>query len=81
MTDLRADAAHREQLEKDVREELSEKLQHAEALLGRARTEVKERDARARACEDHLQITLAEVQALIQQRDCVKMNLRQFTGN
>uniref|UniRef100_A0A673M5A6 Retrotransposon gag domain-containing protein n=1 Tax=Sinocyclocheilus rhinocerous TaxID=307959 RepID=A0A673M5A6_9TELE len=75
LTDLRVDTTRREQWEKDTREELSEKLQRAEALLMRAETELKERDARARACEGHLQSSRAEVSALAQQRDYLKDEL------
>ncbi len=69
LTDLCVDTACREQQEKDAREELSEKLQQAEALLMRAETELKEREARAKACDGHLQSAWAEVSALAQQRD------------
>ncbi|XP_051512780.1 uncharacterized protein LOC127417109 [Myxocyprinus asiaticus] len=72
LTDLCVDTARREQQEKDTREELSKKLQQAEALLRRAETELKEREARAKACEGHLQSAQAEVSALAQQRDYLK---------
>uniref|UniRef100_A0A673KEY2 Retrotransposon gag domain-containing protein n=1 Tax=Sinocyclocheilus rhinocerous TaxID=307959 RepID=A0A673KEY2_9TELE len=75
LTDLRVDTACREQWKKDTREELSEKLQQAEALLMRAETELKERDARAKACEGHLQSSRAEISALAQQRDDLKDEL------
>ncbi|XP_051574270.1 uncharacterized protein LOC127452689 [Myxocyprinus asiaticus] len=75
LTDLRVDTARREQQEKDTREELSKKLQQAEALLRRAETELKEREARAKACEGHLQSARAEVSALAQQRDYLKEEL------
>ncbi|XP_051574280.1 uncharacterized protein LOC127452710 [Myxocyprinus asiaticus] len=64
-----------EEQEKDTREELSKKLQQAEALLRRAETELKEREARAKACEGHLQSARAEVSALAQQRDYLKEEL------
>ncbi len=72
MADLRVDTARREQREKDTREELSEKLQQAEALLMRAETELKEREARTKACEGHLQSSRAEISALAQQKDYLK---------
>ncbi len=72
---LHVDTARREQKEKDAREELSEKLQQAEALLMRAETEIKEREARAEACEGHLQSARAEASALAQQRDYLKEEL------
>ncbi|XP_051563271.1 uncharacterized protein LOC127446405 [Myxocyprinus asiaticus] len=64
-----------EEQEKDTREELSKKLQQAEALLRRAETELKEREARAKAREGHLQSARAEVSALAQQRDYLKEEL------
>ncbi|XP_053367572.1 centrosome-associated protein CEP250-like [Clarias gariepinus] len=75
LTDLRADTAHREKQEKDAREKLSEKLEQAEALLMRAETELKEREARARAYEGHLRSTRTEVCTLAQQRDYLKEEL------
>lgn len=75
LTDLRVDTARREQEEKDAREELSEQLHQAETLLMRAETELKERDARAKACEGHLQSARAGITALSQQRDFLKEEL------
>uniref|UniRef100_A0A671KEX2 Uncharacterized protein n=1 Tax=Sinocyclocheilus anshuiensis TaxID=1608454 RepID=A0A671KEX2_9TELE len=75
LTDLRVNTARREQWEKDTREELSEKLQQAEALLMRAETELKEIDARAKACEGHQQSSRTEISALAQQRDYLKEEL------
>ena len=51
LTDLRADTARREQQEKDTQEE----LQQAKALLIRSETELKDRIAKAKAYERHLQ--------------------------
>ncbi|XP_028847214.1 uncharacterized protein LOC114796870 [Denticeps clupeoides] len=75
LTDLRADTAHREEQEKDAREELRENLNEAKTLLMRAENELKEREARARACEGHLQTVRAEVSTLSQQRDYLKDEL------
>ncbi|XP_052404248.1 uncharacterized protein LOC127950896 [Carassius gibelio] len=75
LTDLGVDKACREQNEKGTIEELSEKLQQTEALLRRAETELKERDARVKACEGHLQSSRAEARALAQQRDDLKDEL------
>uniref|UniRef100_A0AAY4B215 Retrotransposon gag domain-containing protein n=1 Tax=Denticeps clupeoides TaxID=299321 RepID=A0AAY4B215_9TELE len=75
LTDLRVDTAHREEQEKDAREELSENLNEAKTLLMRAVTELKEREAWARACEGHLQTARAEVSTLSQQRNYLKDEL------
>ncbi|KAL1254329.1 hypothetical protein QQF64_016558 [Cirrhinus molitorella] len=75
LNNLRVDAARREQREKDAREELSEQLQHTESLLRKAETELKERKAKVKACEGHLQSARAGITALSQQRDFLKEEL------
>lgn len=72
LADLRTDTEHREQLEKETRKELAEELQHAEALLVKAEAELKERTAKVKACEGHLQTARAEARDLAQQRDHLK---------
>lgn len=56
-------------MEKESREEIIGKLQLGEALLAREETELKERHAKARACENHLKQAWEEVIALKPQRD------------
>ena len=62
LSDLHLDTDQREQSEKETREELDKKLRRGEALLERAKTELKEKDTRAKACEKHLQAARAEIQ-------------------
>ncbi|CAM4530039.1 unnamed protein product [Leuciscus chuanchicus] len=69
LQDLRLDTDQREQLERETRKELNEKLQQSDALLRRAETELKETDAKARACEKHLQKARAKIGELTLQRD------------
>ncbi|KAK9980986.1 hypothetical protein ABG768_000560 [Culter alburnus] len=75
LEELHLETGHREQMEKQSREELTGKLQHGEALLARAEIELKERDAKARACENHLRQARSEITALRQQRDHLKDEL------
>ncbi|XDV17610.1 hypothetical protein PO909_023444 [Leuciscus waleckii] len=69
LQDLRLNTDQREQLERETRKELNEKLQQSDALLRRAETELKETDAKARACEKHLQKARAKIGELTLQRD------------
>ncbi|KAF7699138.1 hypothetical protein HF521_003880 [Silurus meridionalis] len=71
LIDLRVDTARREQQEKDT----SEELQQAKALLIRAETELKDRVARAKAYEGHLQSAREEINALYQERTHLKDKL------
>ncbi|KAF7699873.1 hypothetical protein HF521_002831 [Silurus meridionalis] len=71
LSDLRVDTARREQQEKDT----SEELQQAKALLIRAETELKERVAKAKAYEGHLQSAREEINALYQERTHLKDKL------
>ncbi len=71
--DLHVNTEHQQLLEQEAMEELSGKLQQAEALLVRAETELKERDAKA--CEGHLQTARGEIQTLTHQRDYLKDEL------
>lgn len=71
--DLRVNTEHQQLLEQEAMEELSGKLQQAEALLVRAETELKKRDAKA--CEGHLQTARGEIQTLTHQRDYLKDEL------
>ncbi|KAK9972488.1 hypothetical protein ABG768_025792, partial [Culter alburnus] len=75
LEELHLETGRREQMEKQSREELTGKLQHGEALLARAEIELKERDAKARACENHLRQARSEITALRQQRDHLKDEL------
>ncbi|XP_058250038.1 uncharacterized protein LOC131355645 [Hemibagrus wyckioides] len=72
LAELQVNTAQREQQEKDIREELSEKLQQAKGLLKRAEAELRERDTKAMAYKGHLQSARAEVHALSKQRDYLK---------
>ncbi|ROK16071.1 hypothetical protein DPX16_22689 [Anabarilius grahami] len=72
LEELHLETGRRERMEKQSREELTGKLQHGEALLARAEIELKERDAKARACENHLKQAQSEITALRQQRDYLK---------
>ncbi|ROJ36306.1 Gypsy retrotransposon integrase-like protein 1 [Anabarilius grahami] len=72
LEELHLETGRRERMEKQFREELTGKLQHGEALLARAEIELKERDAKARACENHLKQARSEITALRQQRDYLK---------
>lgn len=69
------DTDRREQSEKETRKELNEKLRRGEALLERANTELKESDAKAKACAKHLQAALVEIHELAQQRHDLKYEL------
>ncbi|CAM4610264.1 unnamed protein product [Leuciscus chuanchicus] len=69
LQDLRLDTDQREQLEREARKELDEKLQQSDALLERAKTELKETDTNARACEKHLQAARAKIGELTLKRD------------
>ncbi|XP_042586362.1 uncharacterized protein LOC122138348 [Cyprinus carpio] len=53
LQDLRLDTDQRGQLEREAQKELNEKLQQCDTLLERAKTELKERDSKARAYSDH----------------------------
>ncbi len=71
--DLRVNTEHQQLLEQEAMEELSGKLKQAEALLVRAETELKERDAKA--CEGHQETARGEIQTLTHQRDYLKDEL------
>ncbi len=71
--DLHVNTEHQQRLEQEAREELSGKLQQAEAFLVRAETELKERDAKA--YEGHLQTDRGGIQAPTHQRDHLKDKL------
>lgn len=66
ISQLHTDTEHREQQEKTAKEELGKLLQ-AKSLLVRAKAEQKERDAKSKAYENHLQAAQAEIQVLVQQ--------------
>ncbi|XP_051965510.1 uncharacterized protein LOC127631438, partial [Xyrauchen texanus] len=73
LENLLRDTDQREQSERTAREELDEKLQQAESLLTRAETALKDRDAKARACEKHLNMARA--------LDKLARNIPTFTPN
>ncbi|ROL55327.1 THAP domain-containing protein 6 [Anabarilius grahami] len=75
LAELQLEVKCRELLEKESRKALTGKLQHGEALLAKAETELKERHAEARACENHLKQARKEVIAPKQQRDYLKDEL------
>ncbi|XP_051741577.1 uncharacterized protein LOC127508053 [Ctenopharyngodon idella] len=75
LAELHLEAERKEQLGKESREELTGKLQQGETLLARAEIELKERDAKARACENHLKQARSEILALKQQRDYLRDEL------
>ncbi|KAK9966338.1 hypothetical protein ABG768_003456 [Culter alburnus] len=75
LEELHLETGRREQLEKESRAELTGKLQQGEALLARAEIELKDRDAKAWACENHLKQARSEIIALRQQRDYLKDEL------
>ncbi|XP_052011045.1 uncharacterized protein LOC127663487, partial [Xyrauchen texanus] len=76
LENLRRDTDQREQSERKAREELDEKLQQGESLLARAETALKDRDAKARACEKHLNMARAEIHL-----DKLARNIPTFTPN
>ncbi|ROL52194.1 hypothetical protein DPX16_6071 [Anabarilius grahami] len=71
LAELHLEVERRELLEKVSREELTGELQHSEALLSKAETELKERHTKARACENQLKQAQKGVMAPKQQRDYV----------
>ncbi|ROL53750.1 hypothetical protein DPX16_9450 [Anabarilius grahami] len=71
LAELHLEVERRELLEKVSSEELTGKLQHSEALLSKAGTELKERHTKARACENQLKQAQKGVMAPKQQRDYV----------
>ncbi|XP_056118301.1 uncharacterized protein LOC130095569 [Rhinichthys klamathensis goyatoka] len=75
LENLRLDTDQKELKERKARETLTEKLQQGEALLERANNELKERDAKAKACEKHLKAARAEINELIQQKELYKDEL------
>ncbi|XDV41673.1 hypothetical protein PO909_010492 [Leuciscus waleckii] len=75
LEDLRTETDERLQAEKRTAKELNDKLTRGEALLERANVELKDRDAKAKACEKHLQRARAEINELVQQRQDLKYEL------
>uniref|UniRef100_A0A8C1JI79 Uncharacterized protein n=1 Tax=Cyprinus carpio TaxID=7962 RepID=A0A8C1JI79_CYPCA len=75
LENLRLDTDQREHLEREAREGLETKLRQAEALLERAEIELKERDAKAKAYENHLNMARAEIHDLTQHKNFLKDEL------
>ncbi|ROL54941.1 hypothetical protein DPX16_12810 [Anabarilius grahami] len=71
LAELHLEVEHRELLEKVSREELTGKLQHSEALLAKAETELKDRHTKAMTCENQCKQAQKGVMAPKQQRDYV----------
>ena len=75
LEDLRLDTDRTVEAEKQTTAALSEDLTRGEAQLERALTELKDKDARVKACETFLQKARAEINELIQQRQDLKDEL------
>ena len=75
LENLRLDTDQREHLEREAREGLEAKLRQAETLLERAEIELKERDAKAKAYENHLNMARAEIHDLTQHKNFLKDEL------
>lgn len=75
LEDLRLDTDRTVEAEKQTTAALSDDLIRGEAQLAQAHAELKDRDARVKACETFLQKARAEINELIQQRQDLKDEL------
>ena len=75
LEDLRLDTDRTVEAERQTTAALSDDLTRGEELLARARSELKDRNARDKACETLLQKAQAEIDELVQQRHDLKDEL------